>query len=101
MPDHYGWKNPVQITLIKEAYRAVAAGSAIDPVFAQPEVTDQEAEQIVKSLDSEGRWMSVHKTGAARLVGQPKFQDGENFLSSAVFSENMRALSRYLAAASR
>lgn len=97
LPDHYGWKNPVQIPLLKNAYRAVAAGGALEAVFAKPAVTVEEVEQLRKNLDSEGRWMSIAHAGDARLVGQPKFQEGEIFLSSAVFAENMQTLSRFLA----
>ncbi len=97
LPDHYGWKNPVQIPLLKNAYRAVAAGGALEAVFVKPTVTVAEVEELQKSLDSVGRWMSIAHAGDARLVGQPKFQEGEKFLSSAVFAENMLTLSRFLA----
>ena len=32
------------------------------------------------------------------LVGQPKFKSGDQYLSSAVFSKNLEALSDYLLA---
>jgi hypothetical protein len=50
----------------------------------------------VKELDAEGRWVSTY--GGERLVGQPKFAPGFKFVSSAVFSTNLEALSAYLAA---
>ena len=96
LPDHYGWKNPARISLIKDAYRAQLAGRALSEVFSTPLVDGEEAERIISELDEKGRWLTRHKEGGPRLVGQPKFKEGENYLSSAVFVQNLNSLSRYL-----
>jgi len=98
LPDHYGWKNPVQLPLIKDAYRAILAGRPMSELTTPAPVDAAEVEKILKSLDSKGRWISVHQNSGTRLVGQPEFEEGESYLSSAVFAENMNTLSRYVAA---
>lgn len=99
LPDHYGWKNPAQLSRIKDGYRALLAGRPLSEVASPAPVEAAEVEKILKTLDSNGRWLTVHQNTDARLVGQPKFQEGESYLSSAVFAENMNTLSRYVAAA--
>jgi len=98
LPDHYGWKNPAQLSLIKEAYRALTAGRPVGEVTGPAAVGESTVEKIIDSLDDEGRWITVHDGGETRLVGQPKFAEGEEYLSSAVFSENLTILSRTFAA---
>ena len=96
LPDHYGWKNPVQIPLIKDAYRALLAGRPLIEVTGPPPVDAAAVGKIVGELDAEGRWVTKFDGDPTRLVGQPKFQVGEEYLSSALFSANLMALSRYL-----
>ncbi len=86
LPKHYGWKNPNRLDLIKDAYRS---GGTVDQT-----VKDRTPEEIVKSLDDQGRWIT--KFSGEALVGQPKFKDGEEYISSKVFSENLEILSRFL-----
>ena len=57
--------------------------------------TADEVREIIAALDDQGRWVSKY-TGE-RLVGQPKFRPGDEYLSSAVFSRNVETLSRFLA----
>ena len=52
--------------------------------------------QIIKQLDSEGRWVSTF--AGEGLVGQPKFASGDRYLSSEIFSRNLIALAEFLAA---
>ncbi len=99
LPDHYGWKNPSQLPLLKDAYRALIAGRPFAEVTGPPAVEVATVEKILAALDAKGRWITTHDGGETRLVGQPKFQKGEEYLSSAVFVENIGALSRYLTAA--
>lgn len=99
LPDHYGWKNPAQLALLKDAYRALLAGRPLEEVTGQPAVDAATVAKILAALDDKGRWITVHDGGETRLVGQPKFAVGEEYLSSAVFAENLTMLSRYLAAA--
>ena len=99
LPDHYGWKNPAQLGLLKDAYRALLAGRPLEEVTGPPAVDAGTVAKIVAALDDKGRWITVHDGGETRLVGQPKFAEGEEYLSSAVFAQNLTILSRYLAAA--
>jgi hypothetical protein len=99
LPDHYGWKNPAQLALLKDAYRALLAGRPLEEVTGPPAVDAGTVAKIVAALDDKGRWMTVHDGGETRLVGQPKFAEGEEYLSSAVFADNLTMLSRYLTAA--
>jgi hypothetical protein len=50
--------------------------------------------EIIAALDDQGRWLS--KFAGEPLTGQPKFMPGEQYLSSAVFSERLHSLSDYL-----
>lgn len=99
LPDHYGWKNPAQLALLKDAYRTLLAGRPLEEVTGPPPVDAATVAKIVAALDDKGRWITVHDGGETRLVGQPKFAVGEEYLSSAVFAENLTMLSRYLTAA--
>jgi len=86
LPNHYGWKNPNRLDLIKDAYRR--------GVTVEDTPIDRSPEEIVKSLDDEGRWISRYS--GELLVGQPKFKEGEEYISSKIFSENLEILSRFL-----
>jgi hypothetical protein len=71
-----------------------------NPVYAVSAVPGSEPytvkiPRIIAALDSQGRWLSTYVAGE-RLVGQPKFQPGEQYLSSAVFAENTMELYHFL-----
>ena len=96
LPSHYGWKNPPQLDLIKQAYRAQLAGRSAIAVIEPDQIDPEKVDKIVKGLDAEGRWVS--EFDGELLVGQPKFQPGEKYLNSAVFAENIAALNRFVKA---
>lgn len=96
LPDHYGWKNPSRLDRIKDAYRARLSGRPVSDALAPPPADAAAVAGILASLDGEGRWITKHDGSGARLVGQPKFAEGEEYLSSEVFATNLRALSRYV-----
>jgi len=98
LPDHYGWKNPAPLTHLKEAYRALMAGRPIAEVTGPAAIGGGTVEKIIGALDDRGRWITVNDSGSTRLVGQPKFAEGEEYLSSATFAENLTILSRSLVA---
>jgi len=50
--------------------------------------------EILDSLDDDGRWLQ--KYAGERLLESARFEEGEPYLSSAVFSQNLTLLSRYL-----
>lgn len=93
LPGHYGWKNENQLELIKSGWRAVAAGTPLAAVL-DPPPTEADVEAVLGALDGMGRWMSRY--AGERLIGQAKFAEGDEYLSSEVFADNVRTLSRYL-----
>jgi hypothetical protein len=96
LPDHYGWKNPTRLEQIKNAYRAKLAGRPVSEALAPLPVDAASVEKILAALDAEGRWVTRHEGSETRLVGQPKFAEGEEYLSSEVFATNLRALGAYV-----
>ena len=58
-------------------------------------VAEEDARAIVKALDAEGRWISTYR--GESLVGQPKFKDGQTYIASEVFCDNLERLCAYLA----
>ncbi len=110
VPGHYGWKGASHLDELERQYaalkasRSAGAASTGDASASLGETRPRdeaklaaEARAIVAQLDAEGRWMSIYKNEG--LVGQPKFREGERYLSSAVFSGNLETLSAYLEAA--
>ncbi len=92
-PSHYGWKQSARFKRIEKEYQDAKNGV---PEREPGKVKEAEVRKILESLDGEGRWISAYD--GAGLVGQPKFERGFRYLSSAVFSRNVETLSRYLAA---
>lgn len=96
LPDHYGWKNPTRLDLIKNTYRAHLAGTSVEEALAPATPDASTVARILKELDAEGRWVTIHDGKEERLVGQPKFAVGEEYLDSARFAENLATLSRFV-----
>lgn len=92
LPSHYGWKNAPRLEEIKDGWRAVFAGKTWPPPPSPPRAAEVSA--LVDALDEQGRWIS--EFGGELLVGQPKFREGESYLSSEVFTRNFRMLARWL-----
>jgi PelA/Pel-15E family pectate lyase len=91
VPQHYGWKTKSHVVKIEKALQA--ARTRRPP--SAPKVPDAaEVRAILSALDGEGRWVSTYD--GQSLVGQPRFQKGESFIASEVFSKNLTILSRYL-----
>lgn len=91
LPKHYGWKIDSRIAAI-EASLAAAKTKAPAPI--DPEVNENDVRKILAALDAEGRWVSAYAGGV--LVGQPKFQPGQQYLASEVFNSNLETLARYI-----
>lgn len=92
LPDHYGWKTKSRIKELELRVRRVKGGKP-EPELSDPELFRQ-SRSILDSLDSQGRWVSVHN--GDRLVGQPKIRERSEYLSSEVFSNNLTLLSQVL-----
>ena len=93
LPDHYGWKTESRIKEIEHKFRSLQKGnpSSVKPNLRELE---QRTREVIRELDPTGRWITT--SGGEKLVGQPKIRSGENYLSSAVFSDNLTLLSQYL-----
>lgn len=92
-PSHYGWKHPARLEKIEEAFRA-AQENLDQPSARSSRPREREVREILAKLDEQGRWIT--NDAGEHLVGQPKFESGFRFLSSAVFSKNVETLSAYL-----
>jgi hypothetical protein len=94
LPSHYGWKNDPQIEHLEKALAAIYARQPIPwPIFP-PDTPDPTVAEILSSLNSDGAWISTFD--GEPLVGQPKFQPGDQYISSAVFSRNLELLATSL-----
>ncbi|NNE93918.1 MAG: pectic acid lyase [Verrucomicrobiales bacterium] len=98
LPSHYGWKTDSRLRSIGAAYREVMQSGKLPPIekILPPQKPDPTVADVLSSLDSEGRWVSTFQ--GEPLVGQPKFQPGEKYIDSAVFSRNLGILSDALSA---
>jgi PelA/Pel-15E family pectate lyase len=96
LPDHYGWKVASRLKEIEADYNAALTGR--DPKQPAPSATDERRQirAITGSLDPEGRWINTY--AGEPLVGQPKLKPGQQYLSSAVFSQNLETLASFVAA---
>ncbi len=97
-PRHYGWKQPARLDLIEKDFRAAVRGDLPPRTGLKPELAAA-VRRIISELDNQGRWTSTY--AGERLVGQPKFERGFQFLSSAVFARNVETLSEYIASQQR
>lgn len=95
VPAHYGWKTEARIESLENALATAQSGKAKAP---QPKVpTETQVRQILRDLDAQGRWVSTYADGM-KLVGQPKFAVGFQFLASEVFNRNMELLAAFVLA---
>ncbi len=94
LPSHYGWKNDAQIVHLEATLAAIYDRKPLpDPVFP-PESPDPSVAKIISELNADGAWVSTF--AGEPLSGQPKFQTGEKYIHSGVFSRNMELLSAHL-----
>jgi hypothetical protein len=94
VPSHYGWKVPARVDSIMEMYQAAKKRSNPDPSLEEENKTE-DIRSAIQGLDNEGRWISTFS--GERLVGQPKFAVGFSYISSEVFSRNVKLLSEFIA----
>ena len=93
LPSHYGWKQPAGFDRIAKAYGAALRGEVKARTGAKVSSRDAVIAAI-SQLDDQGRWVSVFS--GQRLVGQPKFERGFQYVSSQVFCEKVGVLCDYL-----
>ena len=104
LPDHYGWKVPSQLDELQTAYEALVSRKAAAAENSPDRALETSAgsggelaeiRQLLAELDQAGRWISV--SSGERLVGQRVFPKGQEYLSSAVFSDNLTRLAGFVA----
>jgi hypothetical protein len=96
LPDHYGWKNPSRLEQIKNAWRALAAKRPLSEVLDPGAADAATVMRLMGELDPSGLWITTHDGSSTRLVGQPKFAEGEAYLDSGRFATNLVALGSYV-----
>jgi PelA/Pel-15E family pectate lyase len=94
LPGHYGWKIDSRLEEIEQRYRELANGVGSTSTAPPIAHLEREVRQIIQDLDEHGRWVSTYR--GERLVGQPKFAPGYQYISSEVFSRNLNTLSEYV-----
>ena len=91
LPSHYGWKVENRVAELQARYDELTTSPArTDSAVA----TVDQVKAVLRSLDDQGRWVSTF--AGERLIGQQKFRPGDQYLSSELFSSNVRLLSHYL-----
>lgn len=93
LPRHYGWKVESRLAEIEGQYERARRGQS-EPDGPTARELRREVRAIIAALDDEGRWIS--RATGERLVGQPRFEPGQAYISSAVFAGNVETLSRFL-----
>lgn len=94
LPNHYGWKAESRLESIKMRYRLVKSGKPLPTGLIEEDELLRKSVEIIKNLDDQGRWITTYE--GERLIGQAKFKVGDPYISSEIFSENIKTLSRYL-----
>ncbi|MEW4451604.1 pectate lyase [Bremerella sp. JC817] len=92
LPDHYGWKTDSKVAYLKDRTNRVL--KLPRQYGSRRSVSVSDVNRILKSLDSEGRWITTFKD--ERLVGDQRFKPGDQFISSETFADNLVDLSTYL-----
>jgi len=96
LPDHYGWKTGTHLDTLESHYRQLVRDGQLKAQKTSRKDLEPKVREILATLDGQGRWMSRYN--GERLVGQPKYREGDPYISSKLFSENLELLSQYLLA---
>ncbi|MDP6353771.1 MAG: pectate lyase [Planctomycetota bacterium] len=92
LPGHYGWKTESKLDELERAYNSLKSGRSSKKAMTSE--LKAEVQNILKSLDNQGRWISIYR--GERLIGQAKFKLNTPYLASSVFSQKLETLSSYL-----
>lgn len=91
LPDHYGWKVNNRLAALQESYRI--AMSSQSPASESPSPEFQ-VRKVIADLDANGRWVSIF--AGEPLPGQPKFRNGDQYISSQLFANHIQLLAAFL-----
>lgn len=100
LPSHYSWNSQSRVDKLQRRFDELNEQRSQLSRFVWNKPTKlsslaQDAKQILSDLDDQGRWIT--KASGQRLVGQAKIGDGDKYISSAAFSQNLTTLSRFVA----
>ncbi len=98
LPAHYGWKTESRLEDLGKQYAQLRTTNSSEHQSSSQQLV-QRARQAIESLDEQGRWISTFD--GERLIGQAKIPIGTKYLSSQVFSDNLTALSEFVASSKR
>lgn len=96
IPSHYSWKTKSKVPKLQRAFTAVREQLGKDIRVPTAGSLAAEASRIVRDLDQQGRWLAT--ADGSRLAGQTKFANGEQFVSSELFNENLQKLAAFVRA---
>ncbi|HEX5106170.1 MAG TPA: hypothetical protein VFV87_20260, partial [Pirellulaceae bacterium] len=83
-----------RLEAIEREYAAAVGGRSEESGVGSQKPSSDDVRRIISDLDDQGRWISTY--AGERLVGQPKFKLGYQYLDSGVFSRNLNAISAFL-----
>lgn len=94
LPSHYGWKISSRVDRFESRLEKLSENGRRSSDQNRADVNPDRIRQILSDLDQSGRWIDVSR--GQSLVGQPKFPEGERFISSQTFAENLSLMCDYL-----
>jgi hypothetical protein len=95
LPGHYSWKGSSRLDALAARYEALSQAQAAPAESRDQEELARRARAVIDSLDEQGRWISTFES--ERLVGDQRFRPGDEYISSAVFADNLELLAEYVA----
>lgn len=96
LPTHYSFKAKPRTDRIAQRLNDLKTTGSVSKPASSLKTLRRDAEMIIASLDSSGRWLSDEK-GRPVAAGSPKSAESA-LLSSELFIRNMNRLSEYLTA---
>jgi hypothetical protein len=94
LPSHYSWKSSSRLDALESRYEALSQGKTPESDSRGGDDLARRALAVIDSLDEQGRWISTFEN--ERLVGDQRFETGDEYISSAVFADNLEVLAAYV-----
>lgn len=93
LPSHYAFKVSPRLGRLQKEFQQ-AQEIQENPKQTEKKVSSDMVESILEKLDGRGRWINTY--AGKKMSGQPEFEIGFTFLSSAEFANNVEILSRFI-----